>query len=139
MGYTEGMQHGMTFQSYLWAMGGASLAAWVGWLVVVWRVNPAETGFLGLGLFYITLFASLVGTFAVAGVLYRVLFLKREQIIMREVRITFRHGLMLAFVAVASLALSAQSLLTWWNILGLFACIGLIEYVFVSMEENRRM
>lgn len=134
-----GMQHGMTFQSYIWAMGAASVAAWIGWFVVVWRVDPAETGLLGLGLFYITLFASLVGTFAVAGVLYRVLVLKREQLVMREVRITFRHGLMLAFVAVFSLGLSAQNLLTWWNMLGIFACIGLVEYVFVSMEENRRM
>lgn len=129
----------MTFQSYLWAMAGASIAAWLGWVVVLWRVDPAETGLLGLGLFYITLFASLVGTFAVAGVLYRVLVLKRQQLVIREARITFRHGLMLAFVAVSSLALSAQSLLTWWNVIGIFSCVGLIEYVFVSMEENRRM
>jgi hypothetical protein len=98
-----------------------------------------ETGIPGLFLFYITLFAALMGTIAVVGVLYRVLVLKRQEIVMREVRISFRHSIMLAFVAVATLALSAQNVLVWWNILGLFAVLGVVEYVFVAMEESRRM
>ncbi len=133
------MKSGMTFPVYLWTMGGTTLLAWLGWLTVLFRLDPAETGLIGLFLFYITLFAALVGSIAVGGVLYRVLFLKRQQIVMREVRISFRHGIMLAFVAVATLALSAQNLLIWWNVLGLFAVLGVVEYVFVSMEEGRRM
>ncbi len=139
LGYTRVMKSGMTFPMYLWSMGGTTLLAWVGWLTVLFRLDPGETGIMGLVLFYITLFAALVGSIAVGGVLYRVLFLKRQQIVMREVRISFRHGIMLAFVAVATLALSAQNLLIWWNVLGLFAVLGVIEYVFVSMEESRRM
>ncbi len=107
--------------------------------MVLFRVDPAETGIVGLFLFYVTLFAGLVGTLAVAGVLYRVYFLKRHQVVMREARISFRHSLFLSFVAVASLTLSAQALLTWWNMLGLFTLVGVVEYVFVAMEESRRM
>lgn len=133
------MSSGMTFSAYLWTIGATSLLAWFGWLLVLFRVDPGETGALGLGLFYVTLFAGLVGTIAVAGVLYRVLVLKRHELVMREVRISFRHALMLSFVAVGSLALSAQNFLTSWNLFGLFLLIGFIEYLFVSMEESRRM
>ncbi len=133
------MRSGMTFSTYLFTMGGTTLLAWLGWLVVLFRLDPIETGIIGLLLFYITLFAALVGTIAVAGVLYRVLVLKRQQIVMREVRISFRHGVMLAFVAVATLALSAQNLLVWWNMVGLFTVLCVVEYVFVAMEESRRM
>lgn len=133
------MRSGMTFSVYLWTMAATTLLAWVGWLVVLFRLDPVETGIPGLFLFYITLFAALMGTIAVVGVLYRVLVLKRQEIVMREVRISFRHSIMLAFVAVATLALSAQNVLVWWNILGLFAVLGVVEYVFVAMEESRRM
>jgi Ca2+/Na+ antiporter len=120
-------------------MGATSLLAWAAWALVIFRVDPGETGVLGLGLFYVTLFAGLVGALAVGGVLYRVLVLKRHQLVMREARISFRHALMLSFVAVGSLALSAQNLLTWWNILGVCLFVGAIEYLFVSIEESRRM
>lgn len=137
--YTECMQHGMSFQTYLWTMAITSVLAWAGWVMVLFRVDPSETGIVGLFLFYVTLFAGLVGTLAVGGVLYRVYFLKRHQVVMREARISFRHSLFLSFVAVASLTLSAQALLTWWNMLGLFTLVGVVEYVFVAMEESRRM
>ena len=133
------MHSGISFQSYLVTMGAATIVAWMGWLITLFRVDPLETGILGLFLFYITLFTGLAGTFAVGGVLYRILILKRQDLVVREARISFRHGLMLALVAVVSLSLSAQSLLTWWNLLGVFLVIGIVEYVFLTMEESRRM
>ncbi len=133
------MQSGMSFAVYLRIMALTSLLAWLGWIMVLLRVDPIETGALGLFLFYVTLFAALLGTVAVLGALYRIFVLKRQHIIMREARSAFRHGLLLSLVAVVSLALSAQALCTWWNMLGLLILIGSIEYLFVSMEESRRM
>lgn len=133
------MRSGLSFRSYLISMGAATVLAWLGWLTIILRVDPIEAGLLGLLLFYVTLFAGLVGTFSVTGVLYRILWLKRQDIVVREARISFRHGVMFALVSVVSLALSAQDILTWWNMLGVFIVIGAIEYVFVSMEESRRM
>lgn len=89
-------------------------------------------------MFYVTLFVSLIGTFAMLGVYYRVGWLKRRQVMSREVRIAFRHGLMLSFVAVLSLALSAAALLTWWNMLLMIAFIGVVEYGFLLVQESRR-
>ncbi len=120
-------------------MAGTSLVAWFGWFLVLERVDPQETGAVGLALFYITLFAALFGTVSVMGALYRVFCLKRKGLVMREARISFRHGILLSLVAVSSLALSAQGMLTWLNILAIFTCISVVEYLFVSMEEHRRM
>ncbi len=115
------------------------MLAWITWALVLFRMDPGEAGLIGFLLFYVTLFASLVGTLAVGGVLYRVLKLKRHHLIIREVRIAFRHGIILSLAGVVSLALSAQNLLTWWNLFGVFFIIGLIEYLFVLMEESRRV
>lgn len=107
--------------------------------MVLVRVDPSESGGLGLLLFYVTLLAAVTGTLSIAGVAYRVWIQKRPTMLLREVRVAFRHAAMFAVVMVASLVLSSQGLFTWWNLLALLATIGIVEYVFVSMEEHRRM
>ncbi len=128
----------MTFRTFILFMGAGTILAWLGWLFVIFRIDPQEAGIPGLVLFYVTLFVSLIGTFAMLGVYYRVGWLKRRQVMSREVRIAFRHGLMLSFVAVLSLALSAAALLTWWNMLLMIAFIGVVEYGFLLVQESRR-
>lgn len=115
-----------------------TLLAWMGWMLVLNTIDQQETGLPGLGLFYLTLFVSLVGTLATLGVLYRVRMLKQHQLLSREVKISFRHGVMLSLVAVISLALSAQSLLFWWNFIALIIFVAAIEYGFLLVNESRR-
>ncbi len=119
-------------------MIGGTLLAWMGWVLVLFRIDPQESGLPGLALFYLTLFVSLVGTLATFGVLYRVHLLKRRELLSREVKISFRHGVMLSLVAVISLALSAQALLFWWNFLALIIFVAAIEYGFLLVNESRR-
>ncbi len=128
----------MSFKWYMWCMSIATALAWAGWALVLFTTDPTEAGFTGLLLFYLTLFVAMVGTLSVFGVLYRVRFLKRDHLLTREVRIAFRHAIMLSTVGIASLALSAQGLLTWWNFLALFVGVGIVEYVFLLMQESRR-
>lgn len=128
----------MNFRAYLWTMTLITIVAWGGWAYVLWSVNPAEAGWLGLILFYITLFAALIGTFAVSGSLYRVLILKHKEVISREVRITFRHAVMVSLIGIVCLALSAKEMLHYWVLLGLVTAAGVIEYVFLLMQESRR-
>jgi hypothetical protein len=119
-------------------MGFATLVAWGGWGFVVWSVDPKETGVLGLILFYITLLSALIGTLTVFGVWYRVRRAKMASIVSREVRISVRHAVMLSCVAVVSLALAAKDLLAWWNTLGMFVLVGVIEYIFLLVQDSRR-
>lgn len=128
----------MPFARFLWLMGATTLVAVGGWLYVLLRVDPIETGWMGLLLFYITLYSACIGIFAIIGMLYRVRLLGRNDVLSREVKIAMRHALMFATVSVISLALSAKNLLTWWNLAALFSVVGLIEYLSLLVQESRR-
>lgn len=128
----------MSFAAFLWLMGGTSLVALGGWLYVLAFVDPLESGWLGLVLFYVTLYAACIGIFSMIGLLFRVQFRGRHDVMSREVKIAVRHAVMFATVFVVSLALSAKNLLTWWNLAALFAVVGLIEYAFLLVQESRR-
>ena len=105
---------------------------------MLFTVDPQEAGVIGAILFYITLFVALVGTMMAMGLLYRVILRKRQPVMAREVKISFRHSLMLSLMAMISLILSATGLLFWWNFLALVIVALAIEYGFLLVNESRR-
>lgn len=119
-------------------MAGGTALAWASWVAVLWNVNPDEAGIPGFVLFYLTLCVALIGTFSVLGVVYRVHVLKRQHVVSREVRIAFRHAILLASMAVSSLALSTYGWLKWWVFLLLLALVGVIEYAALTIQESKR-
>ncbi|MDO8584443.1 MAG: hypothetical protein Q7R83_04675 [bacterium] len=127
----------MPFKTYLWCMSIAALFAWVGWVYVLVSINPIESGFVGHLLFYITLLLALTGTLAVVGLLFR-LRAKKDQMLFREVRIAWRHAILLSIACIASLLLASRDLLTWWNFLALFVGVGFVEYLFLIVQESKR-
>lgn len=129
----------MTFRMYIFFMSLATLLSWVAWAIIVWNTNPLETGIGGFVIFYVTLLMGLVGMITLMGLSYRVIVLKRSSVISREVRISFRHGVALAAMAVIALALSAKDLLNWWIMLILVAAVSVLEYIFLIKEESRRL
>ena len=128
----------MTFRMYIALMSLATLFAWVAWGVILWNTNPFEAGITGFVMFYVTLFISLVGTLTLLGVSYRVLLRNRRDVISREVRISFRHAVVLSLLGVVALALSAQGMLRWWMVLLLILAGSGLEYFFLIKEEARR-
>lgn len=108
------------------------------WFFVMWSVNPFEASAAGFVMFYLTLLMMLVGLLTIAGVGYRVLILRRTDVVSREVRISFRHAVFLSLIAVIALALSASGWLHWWAVLALIATVSIVEYVFLVKEEARR-
>ena len=119
-------------------MAAGTLLAWGAWSAVLLNVNPDEGGFVGLLLFYLTLLISLIGTFALMGIFFRVYIKKRKHVVIREVHIAFRHAIFMATMAVVSLGLSAHGWLKWWVFLLLLAVIALLEYVALVIQEGRR-
>ena len=128
----------MTFRMYMLFMSVATALSAGAWLFVMWSVNPFEATASGFVMFYLTLLMSLVGIFTIAGVGYRVLILRRTDVVSREVRISFRHAVFLSLIAVIALALSAAGWLHWWAVLALIATVSVVEYVFLVKEEARR-
>ncbi len=118
-------------------MGIAALFSWAAWIYVLIGINPEEAGALSFFLFYLTLFLALVGTLSVLGVIFRAR--KAEQaLLFREVRIAFRHAVILSSATILALFLASQDLLTWWNFIAIFVGIGVVEYLFLILQENRR-
>jgi hypothetical protein len=128
----------MGYRYFVALMAMVSFVACALMVYVVTNVNPDEAGLMGFTAFYIALYASLVGLLSLTGILFRVHVRGRKQTAFREVRIAFRHGLLLAGVAVAALVLSSLGYLAWWNFLLLLAAVGTLEYVFLTIQESRR-
>lgn len=128
----------MTFRAFAWSMGGATGLALTAWLYVLFTVDPFISGWIGLLLFYTTLLATSIGAWCLCGVIYRIFILKRQEVMSREVRIAFRHAVLLSVAGVCSLALSAQNWLNIWFFIGLLVLIGSIEYMFLLVQESHR-
>lgn len=128
----------MGYKSFIGLMAAATIASLLGWVYILFNVDPNEGGLLGFALFYLTLFASCVGLLTLVGVGVRVHLRKRQATAFREVRVAFRHGLLLSFVAILSLALSANGWLNIWWFLGFVIVIGGFEYAALLVHESRR-
>jgi len=128
----------MSFRWYIFFMLASTALAWVAWFIVLLNVNPLETGLFGFLLFYITLVTGMIGSLSLVGVFYRVVLLKRKDVISREVKVSFRHALLLSFVAVSSLALSSQGVLHWWVLLVLILVASMFEYASLLVQQSRR-
>ncbi len=128
----------MTFRAYLVLMGLSTAMAWIGWAIVLFNINPFETGLPGFAIFYITLCVGMVGILTLAGILYRVRLRKRQTVISREVKISFRHALLLTAVSVIALILSQQGVLHWWVLIVLIAIAAILEYLSLLVQYARR-
>lgn len=119
-------------------IGLGSLIAWATWLLVLFTVNPFESGFLGFGMFYIALMVALVGTLSIVGFGIRMLIYKHEAVVLREVTTAFRQACLLSIVLIGSLLLQSKSLLAWWNVLLFILLISILELFFLSSRFSRR-
>jgi len=128
----------MSFRVYIILMIVGTLVAWLGWSVVVWSVDPQQAGGLGFGMFFLTLLMSLIGTITLFGLLVRLVIMKRRELIIREVKTSFRHAVLLSAVSTVSLIFSAQGWLSWWVLIVFIAVAGVLEYVSLIIQHSRR-
>ncbi len=128
----------MSFRWYLAFMGVGSGLAWAAWTMVLFTVNPYEAGLAGWLIFYATLSLAAVGTLSLLGVAYRVGWLKREEDLAKQVKISFRHAILLSSVAVFSLILVSAHLFKWYWMIVVLVCAAAVEYVFLLIQESKR-
>lgn len=111
--------------------------AWASWLIVILNVSPLEAAAAGFLMFYLTLAMALVGSVALVGSFVRLVVLRRREVPSREIRIAFRHAVLFAAVAVATLMLSVGGWLRIWHVIALVAVASLAEAVFLQMRSGR--
>ena len=112
-------------------MACASLAAWIGWIVVLNSIDPVRSGMLGYVLFYISLATALIGTVSVLGVLVRIWTKQEGLVVVLSLR-SFRHAVLLTGVFIASLMFLGVGLLRWWTVIGVVVIASIIELIFIN-------
>ncbi len=128
----------MSFRAYLLLMGMSTLIAWLAWVVLLWNIDPTQASFFVFVIFYFTLAVGLIGTISLFGIAYRMIIVRQEGLVIRQVRVAFRHAVLLSSVAVISLALSAEGQFHWWILLVLISVVSLIEYISLLIQNARR-
>ncbi|MCH7492878.1 hypothetical protein IID19_04830 [Patescibacteria group bacterium] len=127
----------MSLKKYLLFMTSATLISWIAWLVVLFYINPVESGVIGFVFFYVSMFFALIGTFSLIGFFGRVWFTK-EPIIFRHLGISTRQSLWFAILIVGTLLLQSADLYRWWSISLLIIFLTLLEFFFLSRKVVSR-
>ena len=125
----------MTLRTYLIIMIAMTLLCWSAWAIVLFTIDPSLTNWIGLTLFYSSLFLSIVGTATIIGFLLRFIVLKQE-LAWRIVKEAFRQSFLFALLIVVSLILLSHNLFTWLNLLFLVVGLTILEFFMLSMEKK---
>jgi len=121
-----------TLNSYIWKMRFLTLISLLVLLVTLLYVDPQE-GIGGIILFYSALFFLLNGFFNLFFLFFRRKALG-DKLMALAVGMSFRQGTLLAFLAIALIALQSFRALVWWDGLLILAGIFLIELYFLSRK-----
>ena len=113
----------------------ATLACWAGWALILFQIDPTNSGNFGLGLFYGSLFLAIFGTFFLFSFAFRKIFnhAALEQML---VGTSFRQSFFFAIIIIGVLFLQSLSFLTWWNLLILVLAVAGLEFVFLTAKKN---
>lgn len=125
----------MGLRAYFSMIGLGTALSWTAWLIVLFTMNPFESGWVGFAMFYVTIGTGLVGILTLVFSLIRIIFLRRK-VIEREVRISFRHAVLCSLIGVASLILSASGRFSFWYMLVLLILAVGVEYVFLQVHRK---
>ncbi|MFA6194936.1 MAG: hypothetical protein WC719_04380 [Patescibacteria group bacterium] len=126
----------MTLKKYLWVMSALTAVCWGLFLFVAGLVDPTATNWLGFLLFYLAFFASLSGTIALIGFLFRFVIIKKE-LAFNSVKVAFRQSFLFSFFIILLLILKAADLFNWLNLLLLVVVFSILELFLVSYKKSR--
>lgn len=124
----------MLLSTYLWGVRLFTLLSLAVWLCVVLLLDPSRTGWFGIGLFFLSLFAMLIG--------FSTLFmtwLYRKGLgdisAAHYLGAAFRQSSLLSVFFIGLVYLQYERWLVWWNALLLLSAMLLLE---ISWRHIRR-
>ena len=125
----------MSLKQYIIIMLIATLLCWGMFALVLLMINPFKAGILGFLFFYLSLFCATLGTGALIGLGIRQ-FRESEEIVYKQVLISFRQGIFFAGLICGLLFLQSFRLLAWWNISLLIFALALLELFFLTYRRE---
>lgn len=117
-------------------MGFLTAVCWAMFFFVASLIDPTITNWLGLALFYLSLFLSLSGTIAILGFIFRFFALKKE-LAFNLVKRSFRQSFTISLFIVTLLILKANGLFNWLNLFLLIIIFVVGEIFFDSYKKAR--
>jgi len=121
----------MTLRTYLNSMAVATSIAFMGWALVLIYIDPKSSGYIGLALFYTTLFLGLMGFFTLISFSLK-RWISNNEIIFAFIASSFRQGFWLAIIIIGLLLMQGARILNWWDALLYVSAISLLELYFIS-------
>jgi len=126
----------MTLKKYLSVMSVLTAVCWGIFFFVADLVDPTATNWLGFLLFYLALFASLSGTIALLGFVFRFIIIKKE-LAFNSVKVAFRRSFLFSAFIILLLMLQAADLFNWLNLLLLVIIFSILELFLVNYRQSR--
>lgn len=125
----------MSLSAYLWGIRLFTLLALSAWLGIVFAVDPTQATNAGIGLFFISLFAFVLGamTLFVTWVYRKAL---GETSTAHHLGTAFRQAFLLSLFCVLVVFFQFEHILTWWDGLLLLTVILLIEFSFRKLFQH---
>ena len=124
----------MSLKKYLNLMSISTIICWLAWVLVLFFMNPKETGLMGFVLFYFSLFLAILGTGSILGFIIRTRFNKEP--VFKQVEASFRQGIWLSLLIVGLFLLQGLDILRWWNGLFLLLFLMFLEFFFLSSRKK---
>lgn len=125
----------MSLKQLIFIISAATAIFWLAWILVLIEVDPTSSGWVGLLLFFGSLFFSLLGSFFLSFLIYRRITNKTD-LEYKIVSASFRQSFFLGLVIIGALFLQSKHYLTWWNTIILVLGIGVLEYFFLSFKRS---
>jgi len=127
----------MNLRQYIAFFSFGTLVAWAAWAVVLVNIDPVSSGIPALIIFYITLFAALMGSFTTTGTIIRAYRFKKRDL--EDIIITsLRQSLMLSVLIETSLILLSVEHLNLLTVGGVVLVIAIIEFIALSRKHGKR-
>ena len=122
-----------SYRQYLMTIGLTALVSWVAWAMVIIKLDPYTSTGLALGLFFISLFFALIGTFTIIGFALR-RWIGKNEIYYHHLSVSLRQGLLLSMCTLMCISLLIMGALKWWNGL-LVVTIAVLMEMFITSRN----
>lgn len=118
----------MTLKQYVALMVTATVLCSLALVFVLYSVDPFTATVWGMALFYLSAFLTLFGLFSLVFFAIESLFARRDTVVFRSVRKSFRQGILFAVLVTIVLMLAHAKMLEWWSVLLLAIGLSCIEF-----------
>lgn len=130
----------MSVNKFLLLMSLAGSGSWFAFVTVLFYIDPATSGAIGLIAFYVSLFLALLATFTLLGLVGRVALKKYRQEslpIFRLLLPALRQSIWLSLIVIVSFMLLAANVFTVGSVTILVMGFTLLEAFYLSRTEGR--